>query len=106
MNYFGGGMNYFLIGIIAFVVIVILRCIRIVPQQSAYVVERLGKYHKTLNAGMTIIIPFFDYVAYKHTLKEQALDIPEQVCITKDNVQVGVDGVIFIQVIEPRMASY
>ncbi|HSB07632.1 MAG TPA: stomatin-like protein [Thermodesulfobacteriota bacterium] len=99
-------MNYFLIGIIAFVVIVILRCIRIVPQQSAYVVERLGKYHKTLNAGMTIIIPFFDYVAYKHTLKEQALDIPEQVCITKDNVQVGVDGVIFIQVIEPRMASY
>lgn len=106
MNYFGGGMNYFLIGIMAFVVIVILRCIRIVPQQSAYVVERLGKYHKTLNAGMTIIIPFFDYVAYKHTLKEQAVDIPEQVCITKDNVQVTVDGVIFIQVIEPRMASY
>ena len=106
MNYFGGGMNYFLIGMIAFVVIVILRCIRIVPQQSAYVVERLGKYHKTLNAGMTIIIPFFDYVAYKHTLKEQAVDIPEQVCITKDNVQVTVDGVIFIQVIEPKMASY
>ena len=106
MNSFAGGLNYFLIGLIALVVIVILRCVRIVPQQSAYVIERLGKYCKTLSAGMTIIIPFFDYVVYKHTLKEQAVDIPEQVCITKDNVQVTVDGVIFIQVIEPKMASY
>ncbi len=99
-------MNYFLIALAALVVILILRSIRIVPQQSAYIVERLGKYCMTLNAGMSLIIPIFDRVAYRHTLKEQAVDIPEQVCITKDNVQVTVDGVLFIQVIEPKMASY
>lgn len=99
-------MNYFLGVAIAFVLVLILKSVRIVPQQSAYVLERLGKFSRSLNAGISLIIPFFDKIAYKHTLKEQALDIPEQICITRDNVQVGVDGVIFIQVIDARMASY
>ena len=87
-------------------VLIILRGVRIVPQQSAYVIERLGKFYGVLNAGISYIVPFIDRVAYKHTLKEQTIDIPEQICITRDNVQVGVDGVIFIQVFDPQMASY
>lgn len=93
----------FLIGL---VVVVYFLGIRIVPQQTAFIVERLGKYHATLTAGLHIIIPFIDRVAYTHTLKEKAVDIPEQVCITRDNVQVGVDGVLFLQVIDPQKASY
>ena len=77
-----------------------------VPQQSAYVIERLGKYSRTLSAGFHILIPFIERVAYKHTLKEQAVDIAEQVCITNDNVQVGVDGVLYLQVLEADRASY
>jgi len=92
--------------IAALAVIIIGRGIRIVPQQSAYIVQRLGKFKATLQPGINYIIPFFDTIAYKHTLKEKAFDIPEQVCITKDNVQVRVDGVIFIQVIDPVKASY
>jgi regulator of protease activity HflC (stomatin/prohibitin superfamily) len=88
------------------VVLAIFKGVCIVPQQSAYVVERLGKVDRVLNAGISYIIPFIDRAAYKHTLKELALDIPEQICITKDNVQVGVDGVIFIQVFNPQQASY
>ncbi|HUX40148.1 MAG TPA: stomatin-like protein [Rectinemataceae bacterium] len=88
------------------VVLFIFGGVKIIPQQSAYVVERLGKYHNTLNAGVNYIIPFVDRVGYRHTLKEQTVDIPEQVCITRDNVQVGVDGVLFMQVIDPQMASY
>ncbi len=88
------------------VVLFIFGGVKIIPQQSAYVVERLGKYHNTLNAGVNYIIPFVDRVGYRHTLKEQTIDIPEQVCITRDNVQVGVDGVLFMQVIDPQMASY
>ena len=72
----------------------------VVPQQSAYVVERLGKYSSTLNAGLHILIPFLDVIRYKHTLKEMALDVPEQICITRDNVQVGVDGVLYIKVLD------
>ncbi|KFN39335.1 stomatin 2 [Smithella sp. F21] len=87
-------------------VIIIAKGVCIVPQQSAYVVERLGKFDRVLNAGISYIIPFIDRKAYVHTLKEQAMDIPEQICITRDNVQVGVDGVIFIQVFDPQMASY
>jgi regulator of protease activity HflC (stomatin/prohibitin superfamily) len=87
-------------------VIIVVTGVRVVPQQSAYVVERLGKFHVALHAGVTYIIPFVDRVAYRHTLKEQTIDIPEQVCITRDNVQVGVDGVVFIQVFDPQMASY
>jgi len=99
-------MEYVLIGFVIVVVIVIFKGVRIVPQQSAHVIERLGKYYVTLHAGISYIIPFVDRVAYQHSLKEQAIDIPEQVCITKDNVQVGVDGVVFVQVIDAKMASY
>jgi regulator of protease activity HflC (stomatin/prohibitin superfamily) len=86
--------------------IVLAKTAVVVPQQSAYVVERLGKYSSTLNAGLHILIPFFDVIRYKHTLKEMALDIPEQICITKDNVQVGVDGVLYIKVLDAERASY
>ncbi len=88
------------------VVIAILMAVKVVPQQSAYVMERLGRFHAVLQPGISFIIPFFDRIAYKHSLKEKALDIPEQICITKDNVQVRMDGVIFIQVIDPKKASY
>jgi regulator of protease activity HflC (stomatin/prohibitin superfamily) len=77
-----------------------------VPQQSAFVVERLGKYSKTLSAGFHILVPGIERIAYKHTLKESALDIAEQICITKDNVQVGIDGVLYLQVLDPARASY
>jgi regulator of protease activity HflC (stomatin/prohibitin superfamily) len=80
--------------------------IRIVPQQSVFIVERLGRFHATLTAGLNVIIPFVDRIQYKHTLKEQAIDIPEQICITKDNVQVGVDGVLFLRVVDAQRASY
>lgn len=78
----------------------------VVPQQSAYVVERLGRYHLTLNAGFHILVPFVDAIRYRHTLKEQAIDIPAQVCITRDNVQVGVDGILYLKVLNPERASY
>jgi regulator of protease activity HflC (stomatin/prohibitin superfamily) len=84
----------------------IYRAAIVVPQQNAYVTERLGKYSSSLSAGFHILIPFIDRVAYKHSLKERATDIPEQICITRDNVQVGVDGVIYLQVLDPKLASY
>ncbi|MBI5235470.1 MAG: paraslipin [Deltaproteobacteria bacterium] len=99
-------MEYVLLGIAIIVVIGIIRGVRVVPQQSAFIVERLGQFNRTAYAGVTYIIPFVDTVAYRHSLKEQAVDIPEQICITRDNVQVGVDGVIFTQVVDARMASY
>ena len=77
-----------------------------VPQQSAFVVERLGRYHGTLNAGFHILVPFVDVIRYQHSLKEQAIDIPAQVCITRDNVQVGVDGILYLKVLNPERASY
>ncbi len=92
--------------ILLVVVVFVIMGVKVVPQQRAYVVERLGKYHAVLQPGINYIIPFFDRIAYDHTLKEQALDIPEQVCITKDNVRVEVDGVIFVQVVDPVKASY
>ena len=93
--------------VLAVVVIVIIsKTAVVVPQQSAYVVERLGKYNNTLNAGFHILLPFLDRVHYKHSLKERAVDIPEQVCITRDNVQVGVDGVLYLKVMDPKRASY
>jgi regulator of protease activity HflC (stomatin/prohibitin superfamily) len=94
------------IGIVVVAIIILIKTAIVVPQQNAYVVERLGKYAKTLNAGFHILIPFIEKVAYKHTLKEQAADIDEQICITKDNVQVGVDGVLYLQVLDPGRASY
>ncbi|PKN19429.1 MAG: paraslipin [Deltaproteobacteria bacterium HGW-Deltaproteobacteria-6] len=99
-------MEVVLIVLALLAVIIIAKGVCIVPQQSAYVIERLGKFDRVLNAGISYIIPFIDRKAYVHTLKEQAMDIPEQICITRDNVQVGVDGVIFIQVFDPQMASY
>ncbi len=78
----------------------------VVPQQNAFVVERLGKFRRVLGAGFHILIPFLDRVAYKHSLKERAADINEQICITRDNVQVGVDGVLYLQVMDPGRASY
>ena len=87
-------------------IIIIVKTAVIVPQQQAYVIESLGKYSRTLQAGFHILIPFIETAAYKHSLKELAFDIPEQVCITKDNVQVGVDGVLYLQVINPQRASY
>ncbi len=92
--------------VLLLVVVVLFKTAVIVPQQSAYVIERLGRYSRTLQAGFHILLPFLDSVAYKHTLKEQAVDISEQLCITRDNVQVGVDGVLYLQVLEPRQASY
>ena len=89
-----------------FAMIVISKIVRVVPQQQGWVVERLGKYYDTLGAGLHILWPFFDTVRYKHSLKEIALDVPEQVCITKDNVQVGVDGILYFKVLNPERASY
>ena len=88
------------------IIIVIAKTAVVVPQQSAYVVERLGKYSGTLHAGFHILIPFLDVVRYRHSLKEQAIDIPPQVCITRDNVQVSVDGVLYLKVLNPERASY
>lgn len=99
-------MSYFSIALVVFAVIVVFKTVRIVPQQAAFVVERLGKYSRTLDAGLHIVIPFLDNVQYKHNLREIVLDIPEQICITKDNVQVGVDGVLFFRLIDPSRASY
>jgi regulator of protease activity HflC (stomatin/prohibitin superfamily) len=89
-----------------FALILISKIVRVVPQQQAWVVERLGKYNETLGAGLHILWPFFDTVRYKHSLKEIALDVPEQVCITKDNVQVAVDGVLYFKILNPERASY
>jgi regulator of protease activity HflC (stomatin/prohibitin superfamily) len=88
------------------VLVVIARTAVVVPQQSAYVVERLGKYLGTLSAGFHILFPFVDVIRYRHSLKEQSIDIPAQVCITRDNVQVGVDGVLYLKVLNPERASY
>ena len=99
-------MNLFFIVLAALAALIVFTGVRVVPQQSAYIIERLGKFHVTIHAGISYIIPFIDKIAYKHTLKEQTIDIPEQVCITRDNVQVGVDCVIFVQVVDPQMASY
>jgi regulator of protease activity HflC (stomatin/prohibitin superfamily) len=90
----------------AVAVVILFKTAIVVPQQSAFVVERLGKYSKTLSAGFHILVPGIERIAYKHTLKESALDIAEQICITKDNVQVGIDGVLYLQVLDPARASY
>lgn len=92
--------------ILATVIVFIVEGVRIVPQQNAWVVERLGKFHGILEPGLNVIVPFIDRVAYKHSLKEVPLDIAEQVCITKDNTQLAVDGIIYFQVVDPRLASY
>ena len=93
-------------GILLFAVIVFIKTIRIVPQKQAFIIERLGKYSKTLEAGFHILAPFIDKVAYRHTLKEQAVDVAPQQCITKDNIAVEVDGILYMQVVDPKKASY
>ncbi len=99
-------LTVILIGVLFLAFIVFVKTIRIVPQKMAFIVERLGKYYKTLEAGFHILVPFIDKVAYRHTLKEQALDVPPQDCITKDNIMVEVDGILYMQVIDPQKASY
>jgi regulator of protease activity HflC (stomatin/prohibitin superfamily) len=94
------------LAVVGLAVFVIAKTAIVVPQQAAYVVETLGRYSRTLQAGFHILMPFVDRVAYRHELKEQTIDIAEQVCITRDNVQVGVDGVLYLQVLDPRQASY
>jgi len=107
LNFFGGEAVFFTVLVITVLAIIaIAKTATVVPQQSAFIVESLGKYSKTLSAGFHILIPFIDKIAYKHSLKEQAVDIAEQVCITRDNVQVGIDGVLYLQVLDARRASY
>src|SRR6266853_60867 len=98
--------SYAFIVIAVVVVIVVAKSSTVVPQQSAYVVESLGRYSRTLQAGFHVLIPFVERVAYRHSLKEQAIDVAEQICITRDNVQVGVDAVLYMQVLDPHLASY
>ncbi len=92
--------------VLLIVIVAVVKTAQIVPQRSAYVVERLGRFHSVLDAGFHLMIPFIDKVAYKHTMKEQAIDVPQQACVTKDNIQIHVDGVIYMQVIDPKLASY
>jgi regulator of protease activity HflC (stomatin/prohibitin superfamily) len=94
------------LGIVVLAIVIVAKTATIVPQQQAFVIENLGKYSRTLRAGFHILIPFVERVAYRHSLKEAAVDIPEQICITNDNVQVGVDGVLYLQVLDPERASY
>lgn len=99
--------GFFVVLLLALLVLIIIgKTAVVVPQQSAYVVERLGKFAATLDAGFHILLPFIDRIRYKHSLKETAIDIPEQVCITRDNVQVSVDGILYLKVLNPQRASY
>jgi len=100
------GSTIILIVLAIFLIIVFMRTIRIVPQRSAFIVERLGKYKTTFNAGFHVIMPFMDKISYKHSLKEQAMDVDSQQCITQDNIAVEVDGILYIQVMDPKKASY
>jgi len=95
-----------IIGLVILAIVVVAKTATIVPQQQAFVIENLGKYSRTLKAGFHILVPFIERIAYKHSLKEMAIDIPEQVCITQDNVQVGVDGVLYLQILDANRASY
>ena len=88
------------------VIYTVLKCVRIVPQKQAFIIERLGRYHVTLDAGLHLLMPIIDRVAYKQNLKEQAIDVPPQQCITRDNISVEVDGILYLQVMDPAKASY
>ena len=100
----GGLVVFFVLALL--VLIIIAKTAIVVPQQSAYIVERLGRYSGTLQAGFHVLLPFVDTIRYRHSLKEMAVDIPAQVCITRDNVQVHVDGVLYLKVLNPERASY
>jgi regulator of protease activity HflC (stomatin/prohibitin superfamily) len=101
-----GGLKLFTIIILILVIVFVIQAIKVVPQQHAWVVERLGKFHAALGPGLNIVIPFIDRVAYKHSLKEIPLDVPSQVCITRDNTQLQVDGILYFQVTDAMRASY
>ena len=100
------GFMIFTLVLAVLAIVFAFQAIKVVPQQSAWIVERLGKFHAVLSPGLNVVIPFVDRVAYKHSLKEIPLDTPSQVCITKDNTQLSVDGVLFFQVTDPTRASY
>lgn len=95
-----------ILGIVFFVFIILLKTARVVPQKTVFVIERLGKYNATLEAGFHILIPFIDRIAHKHSMKEMVLDVPPQTCITKDNISVEVDGILYMQIVDPVKASY
>ena len=92
--------------LILLIIVIIAKTAVVVPQQNAFIVERVGRYYGTLQAGFHVLVPFIDAIRYKHSLKEVAIDIPAQVCITRDNVQVGVDGILYMKVLDPERASY
>src|SRR3954470_861856 len=100
------GSLLFALFVFIVVVIVVIRTIRVVPQQRAWVLERLGRFHSVLQPGLNFVVPFLDRVAYKHDLREIPLDVPPQICITRDNTQLQVDGILYFQVTDPRLASY
>jgi regulator of protease activity HflC (stomatin/prohibitin superfamily) len=102
----GIGSSLFTLALFVVALIVIIRAIRVVPQQHAWVVERLGRFYAVLEPGLNFVIPFVDRVAYRHDLREIPLDVPSQVCITKDNTQLQVDGILYFQVTDPKLASY
>jgi regulator of protease activity HflC (stomatin/prohibitin superfamily) len=102
----GSSTTFILVGVIFLGFILIASMIKIVPQRTAIIVERLGKYRATFTAGFQLLIPFFDKVRYRHTLKEQAIDVAPQICITRDNIAVEVDGILYLQVLDPQKASY
>ena len=102
----GSSVTVILIGVIILGFILVASMIKVVPQRTAIIVERLGKYRATFTAGFQVLIPFIDKVRYRHTLKEQAIDVPPQVCITRDNIAVEVDGILYLQVLDPQKASY
>lgn len=94
------------IGLVILVVVTLIKTARVVPQRQAFVIERLGKYSRTLTAGFHILLPFIDRVAYRHSLKEVAVDVPSQMCITRDNIAIEIDGVLYMQVLDAKRASY
>jgi regulator of protease activity HflC (stomatin/prohibitin superfamily) len=102
----GSSTTFILVGVIFLAFILIASMIKIVPQRTAIIVERLGKYRATFTAGFQLLIPFIDKVRYRHTLKEQAIDVAPQICITRDNIAVEVDGILYLQVLDPQKASY
>jgi len=99
-------MEFLALAVLLVAIIFVMQSIKVVPQQSAWILERLGKYHATLTPGLNFLVPFVDRLAYKHSLKEIPLDVPSQVCITKDNTQLTVDGILYFQVTDPMRASY
>ena len=100
------GVLFVAVAVVLLFVWIFFKIVVVVPQQNAYVVEKLGKFSGVLEAGMHILIPFMDVIRYRHVLKEQAIDIPEQVCITRDNIQVGVDGILYLKIMDAERASY